>query len=171
VIKPQFGRGSQDVYIAKNKEELDFYIKKVNQPIIQEFVEGREYTVDILADKDGNALSIVPRLRLETESGISVKSQTVKDEEIIDYSRKIVKELRLFGFSCIQCIRKNDKPKEIKFIEVNTRFGGGGILSIKADASIIPNLLRLIRQEEPQPSQGFKEGLIMLRYYSEVFIS
>lgn len=167
IIKPRFGRGSSNIYVANNKEELNFYLKKVNEPIIQEFTDGEEYTVDILADKTGDTLSVVPRLRLHTESGISVKSKTVYDKEIIAYCKKIAKELKLFGPSCIQCIRSK---KGIKFIEVNTRFGGGSILSIKADHTIIPNLLKMIKGEKPHPSNSFKEGLVMLRYYSEVFI-
>jgi len=167
IIKPRFGRGSSDVYIAKNKDDLHFYLKKVNEPIIQEFIQGEEYTVDILADRDGNTLSVVPRLRLGIESGISVKGKTVYDKEIIDYSNKIAKKLKLFGPSCIQCIRNKER---IKFIEVNTRFGGGSILSIKADPTIISNLIKIIRGEKPEPSSGFKEGLVVLRYYSEVFI-
>lgn len=167
IIKARFGRGSSEVYVAKNEDELDFYLKKVNESVIQRFIQGDEYTVDILADKDGNAVSVVPRLRISTESGISVKSKTIYDEEIIDYSKKIAKELKLFGFSCIQCIKNK---QGVKFIEVNTRFGGGAILSIKADKTIIPNLIKLIKGEKLHPSKGFKEGLVMLRYYSEVFI-
>lgn len=167
IIKPRFGRGSSDIYIAKNEEDLRFYLKKIEEPVIQEFVRGEEYTVDILAGKDGNALSVIPRLRLHTESGISVKGKTVYDKEIIDYCKKIAKELKLFGPSCIQCIRSKER---VKFIEVNTRFGGGSILSIKADPTIIPNLIKMIRGEKSEPSREFKEGLVMLRYYSEVFI-
>lgn len=167
IIKPRFGRGSSNIYIAKNGGDLQFYLKKVNNPVIQEFVQGEEYTVDILADKDGNALSVTPRLRLHTESGISVKGKTVHDEEIVDYSKKVAKELKLFGPSCIQCIRNKNG---VKFIEVNTRFGGGSILSIKADPTIIPNLIKIIKGEKPIPSKGFKNGLVMLRYHSEVFI-
>lgn len=168
VVKPKLGRGSTDVYIAKNNEELNFYIKKVKDPIIQEFIEGEEYTVDVVADKEGNAFSIVPRLRLATESGISVKGKTVYDKEIIECCRRLAKHLKLFGPSCIQCIRGREG---LKFIEINTRFGGGSILSIKADPTIIPNLLKMIRGGIPEPSKGFKEGLIMLRYHSEVFIT
>lgn len=167
IIKPRFGRGSSNIYVAKDEEDLHFYLKKIEEPIIQEFVQGEEYTVDILADKDGNALSVVPRLRLHTESGISVKGKTVYDKEIITYCKKIAKELKLFGPSCIQCIRSKEG---VKFIEVNTRFGGGSILSIKADPTIIPNLIKMIKEEKPEPSGGFKEDLVMLRYYSEVFI-
>ena len=42
-----------------------------------------------LADKKGNSLSIIPRSRLYTESGISVKGKTVYDSEIIYYAKKI----------------------------------------------------------------------------------
>jgi len=167
IIKPRFGRGSLDIYIAKNEDDLHFYLKKVNEPVIQEFVQGEEYTVDILADKEGNVLSAIPRLRLGIESGISVKGKTVYDKEIVDYSNEIAKKLKLFGPSCIQCIRNENG---VKFIEVNTRFGGGSILSIKADPTIIPNLIKMVRGVNPTPNKGFKEGLTMLRYHSEVFI-
>jgi len=167
VIKPRYGRGSSDVYVANNEYELEFYLERVDKPVIQEFVKGEEFTVDMLSDRNGTALSVVPRLRVEVESGISVKGITVYDREIIDYSKKIARELKLFGPSCVQCIRGDEG---VKFIEVNTRFGGGSILSIKADPTIIPNLIAMIQGEEPTTGQGFKWGLVMLRYYSEVFV-
>jgi carbamoyl-phosphate synthase large subunit len=166
IIKPRFGRGSTSIHIAHTEEELRCYLENFDEQVVQEFIEGDEYTIDILADKDGNALSIVPRIRIQTESGVSVKGLTVNDPEIIEYCRKIAKELKLFGPSCIQCIRGK---RGVKFIEINTRFGGGSILSIKADSTLIPNLLNLIKGEKTQPSTSFKEGLTMLRYYSEVF--
>jgi len=167
IIKPRFGRGSVDTYIAGNKEGIRYYLEKVNEPIIQEYINGDEYSVDVLADDSGNVLSVVPRLRIDVESGISVKGKTVYDREIIDHCIKITKELKLFGPSCIQCFRNEGG---LKFIEINTRFGGGSILSIKADPTIIPNLIKMVKGEETSPSNGFKNGLTMLRYYSEVFV-
>ncbi len=166
VIKPNFGRGSANVYFAKNKNDFDFYIKKVKNPLIQEFIPGEEYSVDILADRKGNALSIVPRIRIKVESGISIGGKTVNDAKIIKYCKKIVKKLKLFGPSCIQCI-KNEEG--IKFIEINARFGGGSILSLKADPSFVYNMIRIINDEKTIPSKGYKVGLTMLRYYSEIF--
>lgn len=166
IIKPRFGRGSKDVYLAKDEEELQFYLKNVKAPIVQEFIRGVEYSVDILADRSFNAVSVVPRIRIAIESGKSVKSTTVYDKEIIEKCKKITRELELFGPSCIQCIRNENG---LYFIEINTRFGGGSILSIKADPTIIKNLLRIIRGEDPIPSKTFTAGLTMLRYYSEVF--
>lgn len=168
IIKPRFGRGGKEVYRVDSLSELEPIIEKVTDPIIQEYVSGTEYTIDTFADLDGNPLSIVPRIRIQVESGISVKGITKFDKELIEYSKKIVKELKLVGPACIQVI-KNDNLGP-KFIEINPRFGGGSILSIKADPTIIDNLLKIIRGEKPIPSKGFKENLMMLRYYAEVFI-
>ncbi len=166
-IKPRHGRGSLNVFRADDEEELRLYAKKVQSPLVQEFVTGDEYSVDVLADEEGEAASVVPRLRLYTESGIAVKSKTVHDAEIVEYCRRIAKSLKLFGPSCIQCIKGKEGPK---FTDVNMRFGGGSILSIKADQTMIPNLIRLIRREKMVASGGFKEGLVMMRYHSEVFV-
>ncbi|RSD35150.1 MAG: hypothetical protein CI953_361 [Methanohalophilus sp.] len=167
IIKPRFGRGGIGIYKCEKREELEFYIDKVKDPVIQQFIEGEEYTIDLLADKEGNPLSIVPRMRIDTESGVSVKAKTVYDEEMLYYCKFICKKLKLFGPSCIQCIKSSEG---IKFIEINTRFGGGSVLSTKADPLIIQNLKNLILNKECVKSNGFKRNIIMLRYYSEVFV-
>lgn len=167
LIKPRYGRGGTGVFRINNKKEFQLYSDKNETHLFQELIQGDEYSIDILANQSGDALSIVPRLRIATESGVSVKSITVFDQEIITLCKKIVKELRLFGPSCIQCIKNQDG---IFFFDINVRFGGGSILSIKADPTIIPNLIRMVKNEKPIQSLGFTKGLIMLRYYSEVFV-
>jgi len=166
MIKPRFGRGGVNVYKVEDEEELSFLKRKVQNPIFQEFVEGVEYTVDIFSDLEGSPLSIVPRVRIQVESGISMKGKTVYDRELIEWCEKIARTLRLLGPSCVQCIRGK---QGLKFIEVNTRFGGGSILSIKADHTIVPNLIRIIQGKKPIKSKGFQGGLTMLRFYGEVY--
>lgn len=172
ILKPRFGRGSEGIYIVNDNEELKFIISKYckdSDYLIQEFVKGIECTVDVFSDLKGNTLSIVPRRRLAVESGIATKSQTFYNEKIINYIQKINEKLKLIGPSNIQCII--DEKEEIpKFIEINPRFGGGSILSIKADPTIVENLIRIVRGEKPVSSNGFREGLTMLRYYSEIYI-
>jgi carbamoyl-phosphate synthase large subunit len=167
IIKPRHGRGGQHIFKVDDPAQLRSLLKKVKDPIIQEYVEGVEYSVDTLSDLKGRPLSIVPRIRLEVESGVSVKGEVVCDEEIINYCEKIIKKIKLPGPSCIQAIKTDG---EVKFTEINTRFGGGSILSMKADPSIVSNIIRMAKGEKPIPSSGFKEGIVMLRYYSEVFV-
>jgi len=163
ILKPRIGRGSEGIFKINNYKELSFYKDKKDY-IIQEFIEGTEYSIDVLSDWDSNPISIVIRERIETESGISTKGKIVYDKEITKYVKTIVNKLALVGMSCIQCIRGKEG---LKFIEINLRFGGGSVLSRRADPTIIPNYLRLITgQKLLKPKKAL--ALTMLRYYSEV---
>ena len=60
---------------------------------------------------------------------------------------------------------------EIKFIEINPRFGGGAPLSIKAGADFPKWILQELTGRKPNISpDNIKDGLIMLRYDSEVWL-
>ena len=166
IVKPRSGGGSTGVNIARSERELDVYTADLEEPIFQAYVEGPEYTVDVLSGTDGRPLSVVPRRRHGVESGKSVTGETVAREDIIEHCETISRELGLFGPSCIQCL---DGPDGLRFIEVNTRFGGGAILSVQADDSILPNVERLIRGERGVESDGFEDGLVMVRNYTELY--
>lgn len=166
IVKPRSGGGSTGVNVARSESELAVYAANLDDPIFQEYVEGPEYTVDVLSGKDGNPLSVVPRRRHGVESGKSVVGETVARDDIIAHCERVSKKFGLFGPSCIQCI---DGPNGLQFIEVNTRFGGGAILSVKADDSILPNVERLIRGERGIESDGFQDGLVMMRNYTELY--
>ena len=46
--------------------------------LVQEFVPGEEYSVDVLASRDGRIAAAVPRARLKVDSGIAVAARTSK---------------------------------------------------------------------------------------------
>ncbi len=164
IVKPRNGRGGQGVFKVHGLQELRN--KKTTNNIVQEFVEGKEYTIDVLSDWNSNPISVVIRERMEVESGICTKGKVIHDKEITEHCKQIVKNLGLIGMSCIQCIRGKEG---LKFIEINLRFGGGSVLSRRADPTIIDNYLRLIEGEETVKVEEPKL-LTMLRYYSEVII-
>ena len=167
IVKPRRGRGSTGIYVATTQQELDVYASQVDVPIFEEYVEGTEYTVDVLAEGDGTVLSVVPRRRHSIESGKSVTGVTVSAPTIRQHCRRIAEALPLRGPACIQCIRTDDG---LQFIEVNTRFGGGSVLSMQADDELVPNLLRMIRGDQTTPSEEYTEDLVMLRNYDELFV-
>ncbi|ACV47581.1 MULTISPECIES: ATP-grasp domain-containing protein [Halomicrobium] len=166
IVKPRFGGGSTAVNVARSESELAVYAADLNDPIFQNYVDGPEYTVDVLSGDDGRPLSVVPRRRHGVESGKSVTGETVAREDIIEHCETISREFDLFGPSCIQCI---DGPDGLRFIEVNTRFGGGAVLSMQADDSVLPNVERLIRGERGVKSESFRDGLVMIRNYTELY--
>ena len=62
-VKPRGGRGSVGAVTVRNAKELAFFSEYVADPVIQEYLDGPEYTIDVLCDFSGRPLAIVPRER------------------------------------------------------------------------------------------------------------
>jgi carbamoyl-phosphate synthase large subunit len=137
---------------------------------VQEFIDGTEYTCDVYVDFEMNIRCVVPRKRIETRSGEVSKGQAVKNLRIMNKCKKLVEKLGAGpGIITIQLfLNSNGK---IKFIEINPRFGGGAPLSIKAGANFPKWILQELLGQRPNINfDGFEDGLIMLRYDSEVWL-
>ncbi len=167
IVKPRMGRGGKGVFLVEDHVELGWRLTRDPQLIVQEYIEGPQCAADVLIDWDGTILSLVTRQRYLLQAGSMTKGITRADPEIVPYVERIVADLKLVGPVMFEYIRGPDGPR---FIELNTRFGGGGgALSIAADPTIIPNLIRMITGGPREPSHGFTAGLQMLRHYTEVF--
>ncbi len=169
IIKPRCGSGSKNTFKVMNQPELEFMLKYVPDAIMQEFIEGKEYTVDVLSDFDNNVITVVPRERIVIFGGESFKGRTVRDHTLIGWAKKLAESLRSVGHITIQCL-VNDAG--LKFIEVNPRFGGGATLGIAAGANTPLLILKLVMGEKVKPMIGeFKENVVMLRYTKDIFIN
>ena len=170
LIKPDRGSASVGVYQIQNRTELNFFANYVKDSIIQEFISGEEYTIDILVNFQGKAISIVPRLRLETRAGETSKGTTVKNSALIAAAKYIVESLPgAIGCITVQCFLQPDG--EIIFIEINPRFGGGYPLAYRAGADFPLWLFQLCAGESPQVQiDGWEDGLSMLRYDDAIFV-
>jgi len=168
IVKPMVGRGGKDVTRIDNEKDLNHYFSKHNEnkTLIQEYISGPEYSVDILSDH-GVTVSAVPRIRIQTDSGIAVNTRTVDHKSMISICKHIVLKLNLFGPICMQCIQTKDNT--LKFTDINCRFGGGAIVSLHADTTIVKNLIRIIQKQKPIISSSYINGLVMQRYYAEVY--
>lgn len=175
-IKPVCGMGSINTFKINNIKELVFFKEYVKDNIIQEFIEGEEFTVDCLVDFCGDPIYIIPRKRIEVRAGEVVKTCTVHDESIINNTRKVIDYLNkasgkvnegTIGPLTIQFIKTYSN--KLYLIEINPRFGGGVPLSFKSGADYAEALDRLLKGEEVEYSNSFEEKT-MLRYDSAVFI-
>src|SRR5688572_13451555 len=68
-VKPRFGRGGVAAYAARTSRELEFFLGYVPDPVVQEYLDGPEYTIDMLCGFNGAPLSIVPRERIVIRAG------------------------------------------------------------------------------------------------------
>ncbi|MCD6326110.1 ATP-grasp domain-containing protein [bacterium] len=168
LIKPRRGIGGKGVHRINSAEELDFWLKRVPDPILQEFLPGIEYSFDTLSDFNGKALSVVPRERLYVRDGEVFKARTVLNEQFIELVASVAEALGLRGPAVIQGIL--DGQGDLKLTEINPRFGSGILLAIAAGADQAFDLVRLVQGEAVQPSLGqFTDGLYMLRHYDAFF--
>jgi len=163
IAKPNKGVSSRDTFIIQNSDELSL-IRRIEEPILQEFAGGQEYTVDIFCCR-GELLTAVPRRRIETRSGISYKGKTEKNEAMIVYIKKIVRALEILGPANVQCFVDGDK---IHFIEINPRFSAGLPLTIEAGANTPFMALMLADSRTLEPIMDFK-NVTMCRYWEEVY--
>jgi carbamoyl-phosphate synthase large subunit len=168
IVKPRHGRGSTGIYVARDVRELEFFGGYVSEPIIQEFMTGREMTVDVLADRSSNPLFIRPRYRLQTESGISYKAAVVEHKGVAGWVEKIVRALGLIGPVNIQCFV--DESDGVWFTEVNARLAGSVALTFEADPAFASALVSILSGGSPEPAAGPAKSLVMLRYWNEVYI-
>ncbi len=167
IVKPIDGRGSIGVSRIDHPLELQLALSKIEKPLIQQYLEGEEYTVDVLADQDVRVRAAVPRLRLEVKAGIAYKAVTVKNDAVIGCASRIVEKLQIRGPSNLQCRVVGGVPY---FYDINPRFSGALPLTIAAGVNVPLLLVRLaIGQQLEQDYYDFQEKLYMARYWEEVF--
>lgn len=146
-IKPKNGSSSINAFRVESVTELEVYAQQVADYIIQPFIKGTEYTVDIFCDFNGNPIYIIPRIRLQIRAGEVLKTQIDMDKKIIEECKHIIEKFRPVGPITIQLIRQNTTGDDY-FIEINPRYGGGAPLSMKAGARSAETVLKLLLGEE-----------------------
>jgi carbamoyl-phosphate synthase large subunit len=167
IIKPDDGMGSQNVFLVNSDTELKFFCEYVNNPVIQEFIEGIEYTVDVLCDLKGTVLSIVPRVRIETRSGEVTKTKTERNSLVISKVLDICSKTTFVGPITIQCIVKGSN---ISFIEINPRFGGGVPLAFECGVDYGKYIKMMAEGASIKPFIGEFDEKVMLRYDEAVIL-
>ncbi len=168
-IKPKDGSSSINAFKVESPDELEVYANQIEDYIVQPFIEGTEYTVDIFCDFKGNPVYITPRIRLQVRAGEVMKTQITMDEKIIEECKRIVKKFKPVGPITVQLIRQNI-TKDDYFIEINPRFGGGAPLSMKAGARSAEAILKLLLNEEPNCDAVISNGAVYSRFDQSVCI-
>ena len=173
VIKPRRGRGSRGVGIINNKTELDSFINeskyKIDDLIIQKYIDGVEYTVSVVLWRDGIIQAVVPK-EIICKRGITKLAITRCNNRIKQICYKIQEKLHADGPFNLQLII--DKNTGIPYpIEINPRFSTTITLTIAAG---IDELIGLTKQaldgRKSYDFGGWKEGVVLLRQTQDQFI-
>ncbi|MEE4201431.1 ATP-grasp domain-containing protein [Erythrobacter sp.] len=171
-IKPSGGSASRGIAVL---EDANAIAEHYDEPmIVQQLLDGDEYTVNIFVDEQGKLRTAIPHKRLSVRAGEVEKGITVRRADIQEIAEKLVDALPGGeGAMCFQLI--DDKRHGPRVFEINARFGGGYPLADKAGGRFAERLLVGIDQPglaEPPSWQesDWKEGVTMLRYDAAVFL-
>lgn len=167
-VKPRHGRGGLGAYSIRNPRDLAFFLDYVDGPIVQEYLTGPEFTIDVLCDFSGRPLSIVPRRRDVIRAGVIDRGCTVNDPALIALAEACAAAIPFFGAINIQCRVVDTTPV---VFEINPRFSGGIPLTIEAGADFPRMLVDLAAGRPVAPTVGqFRDRLWMTNYEASVFL-
>lgn len=169
ILRDRIGVGSKGITFFEIGEKCEKYSSQ--QRFLQRCVSlGREkeYTVDVLADKSGKPIYIVPRERLEVKNGVATKVYITEDILLINSVKTILQEYKLPGFSNIQFIK--DEYGNYWFIEINYRFSGCGAATLAVCPDYITKFKNIVNDVPCNMllNEDVKWGSVVTRYYEEV---
>ena len=120
IIREKVSCCSYGIKILKNAkiDEIKKYSNKSS--FLQDYIDGDEYTVDVLCDIEGNPKNIIPRRRLAIRNGITYKCIIEKNQLLIDACKNLYNNFYIPGFSNTQFIVKEGIAY---YIETNLRIG------------------------------------------------
>jgi carbamoyl-phosphate synthase large subunit len=168
MVKPRQGSGARSIHPAADREEMEFFIRYVKEPVmVQRLMQGPEFSIDLLSDLDGRCLNAIPRTMIESRGGESIKGTVIHDEELIELGRNVVEALGVRGPCTVQAFR--DKEIGLGITDVNTRFGGAfpGPMYAALPGRTYPELIvKMALGETVEPHVGeFNHGHTFTRWY------
>jgi carbamoyl-phosphate synthase large subunit len=166
-VKPSCGSASRLVALVDKYADLP---GEPSEPmIVQEFLQGPEFTINMFIEAGGELKCVIAHRRLRIRAGEVEKGRTERHPVFSDLAKGIVKALPTArGALCFQAIwDQNEGPK---VIEINARFGGGYPLAHHAGATFAKWLLEEASGRPSSAHDNWREGVVMLRYDAAVFL-
>ena len=157
IIKPVRGSGSRGIKVLPLKEE-----------IIQEYIPGTEYTVDVFCDMNSQIINHVIRERVAIKAGISTQGRTVRHPAISKIVTTMVEHLQLKGPLCIQ-LRENSTGNPV-VIECNPRLGGGTYMCTLAGLNYGSLYYNLYRGLDMASFEAPPKKITVVRYFEEIVL-
>ena len=172
MLKPRRGSGAESIHRADDAGEAAFFARYLRDkdPMVQRLMQGPEFSIDCLSDKEGRCLNAIPRSMIESRGGESIKGTVLDDPELVDLGRRVVEALGVRGPCTVQAFR--DREIGLGITDVNTRFGGAFPAPMFAayDGRQYPELIvRMAAGEPVEPHVGeYRAGITFTRYYEQL---
>jgi carbamoyl-phosphate synthase large subunit len=165
LIKPRKGSASIGIKKVFNIAELrDKFEEK--KSIIQEFLQGDDYGVDVFCNSDLVPISIFIKRKMRIIAGEADKEVTVYDDKMIEYIKNIIGKLKLYGPSDIDLIKHDN---EYFISDINPRFGGGYPIAHAVGANFPKKIIKLINGDLLEADfRRYPDNIVMMKQYEIV---
>lgn len=165
MVKPRWGMGSVSLFKVNDVEELAFFyhharnqvrdsfLNVISQEdidhsvIIQEWLEGDEFGIDVLHDFDGEHVATVVKQKLAMRAGETDRAITVENSRVASTAERVAACLRHRGNLDIDIMLDCDGVPRV--LELNARFGGGYPFSHLAGVDFPRALIELAQGRQP----------------------
>ena len=132
MVKPVHGRGGTNVFKVTNSRAMNAIEQLTDDKLlVQEYLLGREFTVDALADEHAELRRLVVRERVRTKGGVTTVGMTVDPTPFLEPVRKVLEAFDLKYISMVQF--RSDPPR---VMEIGPRPAGSMILSTCAGVNM-----------------------------------
>jgi len=166
ILKPRTGSGSRDISVVASARELAV-LERSAEFIVQEYLPGDEYSIDVLSDARGHVIAAVPRVRARVDSGVSVAGRTVHDPELEQLGATVASVTGLTYISNVQARR--DVAGRPALLEVNPRAPGALPLTMASGVNM-PRLALDALRGLPVPEHMDFHEMAMVRFLEERFM-
>lgn len=166
MLKPRWGSGSIGLEVVYSREELDIAYRllqtKVKRSIlanashgthyimIQQFIKGKEYGLDIMNDLQGNHMAVSVKQKLAMRAGETDKAITIDNPILQEMGSSIGKNLKHIGNLDCDILEEEGK---YYVLELNPRFGGGFPFSYEAGVNLPGAIIAWAKGESFDPKK------------------
>jgi len=174
VVKPRFGSASVNTSIVSlDSPEFEAALGRSEAAgvpvVVQEFIKGREFGLDVIGDIYGSYAGCLVREKLRMRAGETDAARIHSSDLLDDVARGIHAITRHAGLIDCDLILNGD---DWYLIDVNPRFGGGYPLSHAAGADVPGLLVASALGERVRPEHlAVHEGAVVAKQDSAVLVA
>jgi carbamoyl-phosphate synthase large subunit len=166
IVKPRTGSGSRGISLIESSQALARLDASADF-LVQEYLPGEEYSIDVLADAAGHVVASVPRVRERVDSGVSVAGRTLHDAELEGLGAAVAAATGLTYIANVQFRR--DRAGRPALLEVNPRVPGTLPLTVASGVDMPRMALDSLRGRTLPEHADFCD-MAMVRFLEERFI-
>jgi predicted ATP-grasp superfamily ATP-dependent carboligase len=166
VLKPDIGSGGKGIIFIHSLEAFhavgfDFF-ERYGPFMVQEKIPfDHKYTVGVLCNRDSKVrrACVIKEVRnYPVEAGPACFAETVKHQELLDLSVRLMESLNFFGIADIDFLVdiRTGKPK---LMEINPRFWGSLQVAINAGVDFPSLLSELMNEGDLKQSFDYRTGI------------